>query len=139
MRPGTDVTRGCARCGDRQLLFDWNIFRKDGQRVDLTIVFKLCCSRSRITSTLSHQRHTFLREVKTMIRIPRIASGLIASWPSLALAEEFEGSYRGIGSIYFTLIGAILIYGVYDSFGKRAAYIVGPLIVIGLYVMLPTR
>lgn len=74
-----------------------------------------------------------------MIRISRIATGLIASWPALALAEEIEGSYRGIGSIYFTLIGAILIYGVYDSFGKRAAYIVGPLIVIGLYVMLPER
>lgn len=74
-----------------------------------------------------------------MIRMPHIASELMASWPALALAEEFEGSYRGIGSIYFTLIGAILIYGVYDSFGKRAAYIVGPLIVIGLYVMLPAR
>ncbi|MGE0644452.1 MAG: hypothetical protein AB7P24_12360 [Nitrospira sp.] len=74
-----------------------------------------------------------------MFRISRIATGLIASWPTLALAEEIEGSYRGIGSIYFTLIGAILIYGVYDSFGKRAAYIVWPLIVVGLYVMLPER
>lgn len=74
-----------------------------------------------------------------MIRILCITTGLIASWPTLVLAEEVGGSYRGIGSIYFTLIGAILIYGVYDSFGKRAAYILGPLIVIGLYVMLPAR
>jgi hypothetical protein len=74
-----------------------------------------------------------------MIRISSMATGLVASWPTLALAEEVGGTYRGIGSIYFTLIGAILIYGVYDSFGKRAAYIVGPLIVIGLYMMLPAR
>ncbi len=74
-----------------------------------------------------------------MSRLLSIATALIASWPMLALAEEVDGSYRGIGSIYFTLIGAILTYGVYDSFGNRAAYILGPLIVIGLYVMLPAR
>jgi hypothetical protein len=53
-----------------------------------------------------------------MIRIPGLAAGLVASWPTLALAEEVSATYRGIGSIYFTFIGAILIYGVYDSFGK---------------------
>lgn len=77
--------------------------------------------------------------MKIMTRLFSIATGLLTFWPTLALAEEVEGTYRGIGSIYFTLIGAILIYGVYDSFGKRAAYIVGPLIMIGLYVMLPER
>lgn len=74
-----------------------------------------------------------------MIRTLSISTGLMTFWPSLALAEEVSASYRGIGSIYFTLMGAILIYGVYDSFGKKAAYIAGPLIVIGLYLMLPTR
>jgi hypothetical protein len=74
-----------------------------------------------------------------MNRILRVSTGLMAFWPTLALAEEAGGSYRGIGSIYFTLMGSILIYGVYDSFGKRAAYILGPLIVIGLYLMLPAR
>lgn len=71
----------------------------------------------------------------------RIGSGVIGLttfWPTLALAEEVGGgTYRGIGSIYFTLIGAILIYGVYDSFGKSAMYIAAPIIVIGLYLMLP--
>ena len=43
----------------------------------------------------------------------------------------------GIGSIYFTVIGAILIYGVYDAFGKKAMYVAGPIIAIGLYLMLP--
>jgi len=74
-----------------------------------------------------------------MNRVLSVLAGLTALWPTLAMAEEADGAYRGIGSIYFTFMGAILIYGVYDAFGKRAAYIVGPLIVIGLYLMLPDR
>jgi hypothetical protein len=34
-------------------------------------------------------------------------------------------------------MGAILIYGVYDSFGKKAMYVMAPIIAIGLYLMLP--
>jgi hypothetical protein len=34
-------------------------------------------------------------------------------------------------------MAAILIYGVYDSFGKKAMYVMAPIIVIGLYMMLP--
>jgi hypothetical protein len=70
----------------------------------------------------------------------RVCSGLIGLttfWPTLALAEEAGGTYRGIGSIYFTIIGAILIYGVYDAFGKKAMYVAAPIITIGLYLMLP--
>lgn len=72
-----------------------------------------------------------------MNRVLSVLVGFTALWPTLALAEGAGGSYRGIGSIYYTIIGAILIYGVYDTFGKKAMYIVGPLIVIGLYLMLP--
>ncbi|MGQ0811033.1 MAG: hypothetical protein ACT4OO_07395 [Nitrospiraceae bacterium] len=57
--------------------------------------------------------------------------------PSMAFAEGAGGSYRGIGQIYYTFIAAVLIYGVYDTFGKKAMYIVGPIIVVALYVMLP--
>ncbi len=57
--------------------------------------------------------------------------------PSMALAEGAGGSYRGIGQIYYTFIAAVLVYGVYDAFGKKAMYIVGPIIVIGLYLLLP--
>lgn len=58
--------------------------------------------------------------------------------PTLALAEEAHGgSYRGIGFIYYTFIGAILIYGVNDAFGKKAMLIAAPIIVIGLYLLLP--
>lgn len=71
----------------------------------------------------------------------RVLSLLIAFTtlgPSLALAEEAgKGSYRGIGFIYYTIIGAILIYGVNDAFGKKAMLIVAPIIVIGLYLLLP--
>ena len=65
-----------------------------------------------------------------------LALGLLSS-PTLALAAEHSAGYRGIGSIYFSFIGAVLIYGVYDSFGKTAMYVMAPIIVIGLYLMLP--
>jgi len=48
-----------------------------------------------------------------------LAMGLLAS-PTLALAVEHSAGYRGIGYIYFSFIAAVLIYGVYDSFGKTA-------------------
>lgn len=71
----------------------------------------------------------------------RLLSTLVGSSmalvPSLALAEGAGGSYRGIAQIYYTLITVILIYGVHDTFGKQATYIVGPLIVIGMYLLLP--
>lgn len=71
----------------------------------------------------------------------RVLSFLIAFTtfgPSLALAEEVsKGSYRGIGFIYYTIIGAILIYGVNDAFGKKATLIAAPIIVIALYLLLP--
>ena len=72
-----------------------------------------------------------------MNRVLSFLIGLMTFWPTLALAEGAGGTYRGIGSIYFTIIGAILIYGVHDAFGKKALYVAGPIIVIGLYLMLP--
>jgi hypothetical protein len=80
---------------------------------------------------------TLLKEVRTMNRVRSVLIGLTTFWPTLALAEEAGGTYRGIGSIYYTIIGAILIYGVYDAFGKKAMYVAGPIIAIGLYLMLP--
>jgi hypothetical protein len=65
-----------------------------------------------------------------------LVGGMLAS-PTLALAAEHSAGYRGIGSMYFSLMGAILIYGVYDTFGKTAMYVMAPIIVIGLYLMLP--
>jgi hypothetical protein len=55
------------------------------------------------------------------------------------LAAEHSAGYRGIGQLYFFFMGAILIYGVYDSFGKKAMYVMAPIIVIGLYMMLPAE
>ena len=71
----------------------------------------------------------------------RVLSFLIAFTtfsPSLAVAEEVaHASYRGIGFIYYTIIGAILIYGVNDAFGKKAMLIAAPIIVLVQYLMLP--
>jgi len=57
--------------------------------------------------------------------------------PTLALAVEHNAGYRGIGYIYFSFIGAVLIYGVYDAFGKMPMYVMAPIILIGLFLMLP--
>jgi hypothetical protein len=72
-----------------------------------------------------------------MNRVLSFLIGLTTFWPTFAFAEGAGGTYRGIGSIYYTIIGAILIYGVYDAFGKMAMYIASPIIVIGLYLLLP--
>lgn len=62
---------------------------------------------------------------------------MLASVPALALAEGAGGGYKGIASIYFTFITVILIYGVYETFGKKAMYVMAPIIIIGMYLMLP--
>ena len=66
-----------------------------------------------------------------------LAGMTMALIPSLALAEGAGGSYRGIAQIYYTLIATILIYGVNDTFGRKVMYVVGPLIALGMYFMLP--
>jgi len=62
---------------------------------------------------------------------------MLAGMPTLALAEGAGGSYKGIAQIYFTFITVILMYGVYDVFGKKAMYVAAPLIVVGMYMLLP--
>jgi len=61
----------------------------------------------------------------------------LAGVPAIALAEGAGGSYKGIASIYFTFITVILIYGVYDVFGRKAMYMAAPVIAIGMYLLLP--
>jgi len=64
--------------------------------------------------------------------------GLAVWYPTLALAEGAGGSYRGIASIYYTLMWAILCYGLYDTFGKKAMYVGGAILAVATYFMLPT-
>lgn len=63
--------------------------------------------------------------------------GLAIWWPTLALAEGAGGSYRGIASMYYTLIWVVLCYGLYDTFGKKAMYVGGPILAVATYFMLP--
>jgi hypothetical protein len=72
-----------------------------------------------------------------MNRLITFLAVLILGSPTLALAVEHSAGYRGIGQLYFTFMAAILIYGVYDSFGKKAMYVTAPIIMVGLYMMLP--
>jgi hypothetical protein len=73
-----------------------------------------------------------------MYRLGAYLATLTLGSPAIVMAEEL-GGYRGIGTLYFTFMGAILIYGVYDAFGKMAMYVAAPIIVIGLYLMLPAH
>jgi len=72
-----------------------------------------------------------------MIRLANLLAGFVLASPALALAAEHNAGYRGIGQLYFSFMAAILIYGVYDTFGKTAMYVVAPFILVGLYLMLP--
>jgi hypothetical protein len=74
-----------------------------------------------------------------MKRLAALSAGLILGSPALAMAAEHNAGYRGIGQLYFTFMGVILIYGVYDSFGKKAMYVAAPIIIVGLYMMLPAN
>jgi hypothetical protein len=60
-----------------------------------------------------------------------------ACWPTLAFAEGAGGGYRGIGSIYYTFIWAVLCYGLYDTFGKTVMYIAAPILAVVAYLALP--
>lgn len=52
-----------------------------------------------------------------------VASTVLLAGVSYVLANEPKGEgspdYSGVTSIYYTLIGLILAYGVYDSFFKK--------------------
>jgi hypothetical protein len=55
--------------------------------------------------------------------IVALASTVLLAGVSYVLANEPKGEgppdYSGVSSIYYTLIGLILAYGVYDSFFKK--------------------
>jgi len=66
-----------------------------------------------------------------------MVSGLAVWGPSVAFAEGAGGGYRGIGSMYYTLMWVVLCYGLYDTFGKTALYIGAPILAVAAYLMLP--
>jgi len=64
---------------------------------------------------------------------------LLLSWPGLLWAEDApHAGYRGIATIYYTLIWGVLVYGIWDAFGKKAFYIGAPLIAVVIYFLLPS-
>jgi hypothetical protein len=58
-------------------------------------------------------------------------------WPTFAFAEGAGGGYRGIGSMYYTLMWVVLCYGLYDTFGKTAMYVGAPILAVTFYFLLP--
>ncbi len=70
--------------------------------------------------------------------VVRLIVGLALLWPSWAFAEEaVESSYRGVATIYYTLIWAILAYGLLDTFGRKALYVGAPVLAVIIYFLLP--
>ncbi|MDF0645791.1 MAG: hypothetical protein P0111_17325 [Nitrospira sp.] len=63
--------------------------------------------------------------------------GLAVWWPAFAFAEGAGGGYRGIGSMYYTLMWVVLCYGLYDTFGKTVMYIGAPILAVTFYFLLP--
>lgn len=64
---------------------------------------------------------------------------LLFSAPALVWAEEAHlGGYRGIATLYYTLIWGILAYGLWDAFGKKALYVGAPVMAIVIYFLLPS-
>jgi hypothetical protein len=79
----------------------------------------------------------FKQEGVKMKRISQCLCGfMMIILPQLAWASA-EAGYKGIASLYYGVIAVILIYGVYDIFGKNVVKYVGPLIAIGAYFMIP--
>jgi hypothetical protein len=63
---------------------------------------------------------------------------LLLSWPGLVWAEDGpQAGYRGIATLYYTLIWGILTYGLWDAFGKKALYIGAPVMAVVIYLLLP--
>ena len=72
-----------------------------------------------------------------MKRLAIHSAGLILGSPALAPAGEHSTSYRGIGWIYLTFIGGILICGVCDSFGETVMYVANSIMLGWSYRKLP--
>ena len=68
-----------------------------------------------------------------------LAIFLLLSSPALVWAEDApHGGYRGIATIYYTLIWGILVYGLWDAFGKKAFYVGAPVMATVIYFLLPS-
>jgi hypothetical protein len=78
-----------------------------------------------------------IKKEECMRPLQSLVIGLAVWWPALAFAEGAGGGYRGIGSIYYTFIWAVLCYGLYDTFGKTVMYIGAPILAIAAYLALP--
>jgi hypothetical protein len=81
--------------------------------------------------------HSTSTKESAMTAFRMLLTTALAGSPTLALAVEHNAGYRGIGYIYFSFIAAVLIYCVYDAFGKTAMYVMTPVILVGLFLMLP--
>ncbi len=60
---------------------------------------------------------------KTFAQVGTLVGTLLMANASYVLANEPKGGspdYSGISGMYYTLIGLVLAYGVYDTFFKKS-------------------
>jgi len=60
---------------------------------------------------------------KTFAQVGTLVGTLLMTNASYVLANEPKGGapdYSGISGMYYTLIGLVLAYGVYDTFFKKS-------------------
>ena len=82
--------------------------------------------------TAVNETGEYVREKPTQSLLYAFAAGYVLN--RLPLGRVLAGFIR---LLIVALRPAILIYGVYDSFGKKAMYVAAPIIVVGLYLLLP--
>ena len=63
-----------------------------------------------------------------MKRLAALSAGLILGSPRSPWRWNIVRVIGESARLYFIFMGAILIYGVYDSFGKKAMYVAAPII-----------
>lgn len=74
-----------------------------------------------------------------MQRVLVLLAGFLCWLPGIVAVEEaVQGSYWGIASIYYTLIGGILAYRLLDAFGRKAMDIGAPILAVIIYFLLPS-
>lgn len=62
-------------------------------------------------------------------------TGRLVAYPRIC--RRSRGTYRGIATMYYTLMWLVLCYGLYDTFGKTALYVGAPILAVATYLLLP--
>jgi len=94
---------------------------------------ELLADRHQLCALLSPRDGVRHQPLEQLLRI-RLAAASLTDHPSTAAIVTLSVT---VGTWILSFIAAVLIYGVYDAFGKTSMYVMAPIILIGLFLMLP--